>query len=221
VSGCGSNAGESPAIEPSRSQGAAVATRDSPTDPVERGLPRVVFLGDSLTAGLHLSAEQSFPAVVSERLRADGRPIELINAGVSGDTSAGGLARIDWILKQHADVVVVGLGGNDGLRGLPVEETRKNLRAIVERARATGARVLLLGMKLPPNYGVDYVRDFEALYPAIARELDVALVPFMLEGVGGHAELNLPDGLHPNEEGQKRVAENVLPYLRALLARER
>lgn len=180
--------------------------------------PLVVFLGDSLTAGLGLEADLAFPALVEDRLAAAGRPIRVLNAGVSGDTSAGGLRRVDWILKQDPDVVVVGLGANDGLRGLPLEDTERNLRAIVERVLATGARVLLLGMQIPPNYGPEYAGGFAAMYPRVASELGVPLVPFLLEGVGGDPDLNLPDGIHPNAEGQERVADNVVPYLEQVLA---
>jgi acyl-CoA thioesterase-1 len=179
--------------------------------------PRVVFLGDSLTAGLGLGEEQAFPAVVGRELAAAGRPIRVVNAGVSGDTSAGGLARLDWILRQQPDVVVVELGPNDGLRGLPLAMTEDNLRRIVERSLGAGARVLLVGMQIPPNYGADYAGAFHDLYPRLAAELDVPLVPFLLEGVGGEPDLNLPDGIHPNAEGHRRAAANVLPHLRAVL----
>jgi acyl-CoA thioesterase I len=178
----------------------------------------VVFLGDSLTAGFGLAEEEAFPARVGELLAAASEPIEVVNAGVSGDTSAGGLARIDWILRQRPDVVVVELGPNDGLRGLPLAMTEANLRAIVERSRAAGARVLLVGMQIPPNYGPDYAGAFRDLYPRLARELGVPRVPFLLAGVGGEPGLNLPDGLHPNAEGHRRVAATVLPYLREVLA---
>jgi acyl-CoA thioesterase-1 len=181
--------------------------------------PLVIFLGDSLTAGLGLEAEQAYPALLSRQLAAAGHPVRVVNAGVSGDTTAGGLARLDWLLAQKPAVVVVGLGGNDGLRGLPIEETEKNLRAIVQRCRAAGARVLLLGMKIPPNYGPDYITRFAALYPRLARELGVPLVPFLLEGVGGVPELNQGDGIHPTAAGQEKVAANVRPYLEKMIAR--
>jgi len=179
--------------------------------------PLVVFLGDSLTAGYGLSEKQAFPSLVGETLRAEGRPIRAVNAGVSGDTTAGGLRRLDWVLSQRPEVLVVGLGANDGLRGQLLEEAERNLRRIVERARDAGARVLLLGMRLPPSYGPLYSRDFDALYPRLADELDVPLVPFLLEGVAGRPELNLDDGLHPNAQGQRVLAENMLPHLRRLL----
>lgn len=177
----------------------------------------MIFLGDSLTAGYGLPADQSFPVRLGALLGALGRPVRIVNAGVSGDTTAGGLRRLDWLLGQKPDVLVVCLGGNDGLRGLSPGETESNLRRIVAGATASGARVLLLGMKLPPNYGPDYTGRFEAIYPALAREEKVALVPFLLEGVGGEDALNIADGIHPNAEGQERVARNVLPYLEEIL----
>jgi acyl-CoA thioesterase-1 len=179
--------------------------------------PLVIFLGDSLTAGLGLNEDQAYPARVGERLATRGTPIRVINAGVSGDTTAGGLARIDWLLSQHPDILVVGLGGNDGLRGLPLEATEKNLREIVRRGLAAGTQVLLLGMQIPPNYGPDYTGRFAAMYPHIAKDLNVPLVPFLLEGVGGVANLNQADGIHPTAEGQEIVANTVTPYLGKLL----
>jgi acyl-CoA thioesterase-1 len=140
-----------------------------------------------------------------------------VNAGVSGDTSAGGLRRLAWLLKQKPDVVVVELGANDGLRGQPLAGVEANLRDIVARSRAAGARVLLVGLRVPPSLGGDYARDFAAIYPRLARELDVPLVPFLLEGVAGDPDLNLPDGIHPNAEGQRRVAELMLPHLEIIV----
>lgn len=179
--------------------------------------PLVVFLGDSLTAGYGLGGEQAYPALVEKRLEEQGVPLKALNAGVSGDTTAGGLARLDWLLSQKPDVVVVGLGGNDGLRGLPLEQAERNLREIVRRSRAAGARVLLLGMQIPPNYGPEYARGFADMYPRIAKEMEVPLVPFLLEGVGGVADLNQADGIHPTAEGQEKVAELVTPYVADVL----
>ena len=179
--------------------------------------PRVVFLGDSLTAGLGVDKEQAFPALLGDLLKADGLPVSVVNAGVSGDTTAGGLARLDWLLKQKPDVLVVGLGGNDGLRGLDVTASEANLREIVTRAKAAGAGVLLLGMQMPPNYGPDYTAAFRAIYPRVAKETDTPLVPFVLEGVGGVADLNQADGIHPTVAGHRVVAGVVLPKLRELV----
>jgi acyl-CoA thioesterase-1 len=180
--------------------------------------PTVVFLGDSLTAGLGLAAEEAWPALVAEQLAARGTPIRAVNAGVSGDTSAGGLRRLAWLLRQRPDAVIVELGANDGLRGQPVAGVEANLRTIVERSRRAGARVLLVGLRVPPSLGGEYARQFADLYPRLARELDVPLVPFLLAGVAGDPTLNLPDGIHPNAEGQRRVAALVRPHLERVLA---
>ncbi len=187
------------------------------TAQAQQKLPLVVFLGDSLTAGLGLDEDEAYPAVLEHELRKEGTPIRMINAGVSGDTTAGGLSRLGWLLNQHPDLVVVALGGNDGLRGLPIEEADQNLREIIRRSQAAGTRVLLLGLKMPPNYGPDYTTRFAALYPQIAKDLKVPLVPFMLEGVGGIPRFNQYDGLHPTAEGQEIVAKTVLPYLEKVL----
>ena len=200
-------------------------TSSSPTAAIERprhaersDAPLVVFLGDSLTAGYGLPADESFPARVATLLKGEGKPIRIVNAGVSGDTTSGGLARLEWLLRQKPAVIVVSLGANDGLRGLPLETTKAHLAEIIDRAKAGGARVLLVGLKLPPSYGEEYTARFEAIYPALAREKSVRLVPFLLEGVGGDPALNLADGIHPNAEGQERLAQNVLPHLRDVIA---
>ncbi len=197
-----------------------VAPRPAPA-PVQpsstHAQPVVVFLGDSLTAGYGLEESQAYPVLVKANLEKSGHPVRVVNAGVSGDTTAGGLARLDWLLSQKPDVVVVGLGGNDGLRGLPLEAVEKNLREIVGRAQKAGARVLLLGMQMPPNYGPEYTQGFAAMYPRIAKEMNVPLVPFLLEGVGGIARLNQADGIHPTAEGQVKVASTVTPYLEEML----
>lgn len=180
--------------------------------------PLVVFLGDSLTAGFGLSEEQAFPAVVSAQLEERGIPARIVNAGISGDTTAGGVSRLDWLLTQRPEVIVVALGANDGLRGLSLAETESNLDAILRRCLEAGARVLLVGMKIPPSYGDDYARGFEAIFGRLASRHGVSLMPFLLEGVAAVPDLNQPDGIHPNAEGQRRVATNVAPYLVALLA---
>lgn len=197
---------------------AAQAPRPSPAAPAVGTPPVVVFLGDSLTAGFGLAAEEAFPAHVAAALAGRGTPIRAINAGVSGDTTAGGLRRLDWALKSRPQVVVVALGANDGLRGQPLESIEENLRAIVERARAAGAQVLLAGMLMPPNYGGEYASGFAAIFPRVAKQEGVPLVPFLLEGVAGHLELNQPDGIHPTAEGQRIVARNIEPFLAELVA---
>lgn len=179
--------------------------------------PQIVMLGDSLTAGYGLPKGDDFPSQLQKRLNDAGYAYRVVNMGVSGDTSAGGLRRLDWSLEGKVAVLVVALGGNDGLRGLPPTQMEQNLRTIVERAVQRGARVLLCGMEAPPNLGDDYTRAFHNVFPALAREKGVALVPFLLEGVAGIAELNQGDGIHPNAEGARRVADLVWRYLEPLL----
>jgi acyl-CoA thioesterase I len=179
--------------------------------------PTIVFLGDSLTAGLGLAEEEAFPTRVGEILAAVGHAVRVVNGGVSGDTTAGGLRRIDWLLRQKPVVVVVWLGANDGLRGFPVEETERNLREISLKAKAAGAKVLLCGMTVPPSYGPIYQKSFSAIFPRLARELRVAFSPFPLMDVAGKPDLNLPDGIHPNPAGQRVVAAVLAKDLVRLL----
>jgi acyl-CoA thioesterase-1 len=179
--------------------------------------PRVVVLGDSLTAGLGLSADEAYPALLQQRLDAAGLKYHIVNAGVSGDTSAGGLSRLDWALDGDVRVLIVALGGNDALRGLPVEELRHNLSAIIERAQARGIAVILAGMEAPPNFGRSYIVEFHQVYPDLARQYRVAFLPFLLEGVAGVESLNQRDGIHPTEEGARLVADNVWAVLRPVL----
>lgn len=179
----------------------------------------IVALGDSLTAGLGVGADEAYPALLEARLRREGFSYRVVNAGVSGDTSAGGLRRIDWALRLSPAVVIVALGANDGLRGQPPDALRDNLTRIIERAQAAGARVLLAGMRVPPNYGDDYARAFAGVYPAVAKATGVPLAPFLLDGVAGNPRLNQADGIHPTAEGQRRVAEVLWPYLKPLLGK--
>ncbi len=185
-----------------------------------RGSERVVVaFGDSLTAGLGVAADEAWPALVEARLRREGYPYRVVNAGVSGDTTAGGLRRVDWVLRNRPEVAVVALGANDGLRGLATDAMERNLVAIVERLRAGGARVLLAGMEVPPNYGAAYTRAFRAVFPDVARRTGSALMPFLLAGVAADPRLNLADGIHPNAAGYRAIAERVWPHLIALLTR--
>ena len=184
---------------------------------VARGDAVVVALGDSLTAGLGVAADEAFPARLEARLTTEGYAYRVVNAGVSGDTTAGGLRRVDWVLRARPGVVIVALGANDGLRGQDPRAMRANLDAIVARLLAAGARVLLVGMRLPPNYGGDYTKEFEAVFPAVARRAQIALVPFLLDGVAGVPRLNQADGIHPTAAGQQAIADHLWPYLRPLL----
>jgi acyl-CoA thioesterase I len=183
--------------------------------------PTVIFIGTSLTAGYGLSADQAYPARVAALAARDGVPINAVNAGVSGETSAGALRRVEWVLRTPAEVVVVETGANDGLRGLSVEAARENITRIVreiQRVRPQ-AMVVLVQMEAPPNLGADYTARFSAMYPAIAAETGATLIPFLLEGVAAVREFNLPDGIHPNAAGTERVAANVWQHLRPLIAR--
>jgi acyl-CoA thioesterase-1 len=179
--------------------------------------PLVIFLGNSLTAGYGLREDQAFPALWAETFRNAGHEVRLVNAGISGDTTAGGLARIDWLLRQEPDVLVLGLGANDGLRGLSLAQTRANLDEIIDRSLAAGARVLLLGMKIPPSYGADYSNAFESLFVDLAESNDVALMPFLLAEIAADPEFNQADGIHPNAAGHQRLAAAVAPYLEEIL----
>ncbi|HMJ67135.1 MAG TPA: arylesterase [Candidatus Binatia bacterium] len=180
----------------------------------------IVVLGDSLAAGYGLDPALAFPAVLQTKVDEAGWKFRVINAGVSGDTSAGGLRRLDWLLKRKIDILILELGGNDGLRGLSAAALKKNLETIIERTREKypGVQIVLAGMKMPLNLG-DYAVEFSRVYPDVAKEKNVALVPFLLEGVGGSAELNLPDRIHPTAEGQKILAGNVWTILKPILSK--
>ena len=179
----------------------------------------ILFLGDSITAGYGLDPSQAYPALIQEKIDAKGWQFKVVNAGQSGDTSAGGLSRMDWLLRSPVDVLVLELGGNDGLRGLPVETTKKNLQAIIDRTRAKypAAKIVLAGMMVPPNMGRDYGQKFEAIFRDIAKKNQAALIPFVLEGVGGVRDLNLSDSIHPSAKGQEIVAANVWKVLEPVL----
>ena len=182
---------------------------------------RIVFLGDSLTAGLGLPREQSTPSVIQERLTAAGYDYEVVNAGVSGDTSAGGLSRLDWSLDGDVEVLVIELGANDGLRGLPVSQMKRNLDEIITRAKARDITVVLAGMEAPPNYGPLYTAEFRNTFRDLADDHDVVFVPFYLDGVAGVADLNQRDGIHPNAEGARIIADNLWRALEPALDKDR
>lgn len=181
--------------------------------------PVVLFLGTSLTAGYGLDPAQAYPALLQRRMDAEGLRYRAVNAGVSGETSAGALQRVDWLLQNKVAVLVLETGANDGLRGHDPEAMRANIQAVLDRVKQQDPppRVLLAGMRTMTNYGRDYGRQFRAVFPRLAEQNNVTLLPFLLEGVAGVRSLNLPDGIHPNAEGQARVAENVWAALRPLL----
>lgn len=179
----------------------------------------VVILGDSLAAGYGVEPEQAYPSLLQEKINAAGLPFTIVDAGVSGDTTANGLGRLDWLLRRRMDVLIVELGGNDGLRGIPIATIQSNLQAIIDHARQKypGIKIVIAGMRMPANLGPDYVDAFAKLFPEIARKNRAALVPFLLEGVGGDPTLNQPDGIHPTAQGHRIVAENVWKVLKPIL----
>jgi acyl-CoA thioesterase-1 len=179
----------------------------------------IIFFGNSITAGYGLELTEAFPSRIQEKIDSLNLPYTVVNAGVSGETSAGGNSRIDWILKQPVDIFVLELGGNDGLRGIPIEETRKNLQSIIDKVKAKNpqAKIVLTGMQMPPNMGKQYTSAFKTMYPELAKKNNTLLVPFILEGVGGIPRLNQQDGIHPTAEGQRILASNVWAVLKPLL----
>lgn len=217
AAGCSGNSASretavpAPAAESTASAAPPVA--DAPVD----ARPRIVFLGDSLTAGLGLAQSEAYPTLIQQKLDAAGLKYAVVNAGVSGDTSAGGLSRLDWALEGDVKVMVVALGGNDGLRGLPAEELKRNLTTIIERAQARNIQVILAGMEAPPNFGQAYIVSFHQVYPDLAKTYGVPLIPFLLQGVAGIEGLNQRDGIHPTAEGARTVADNVWTVLRPTL----
>ena len=200
---------------------AALAVMIAPLSaPLAQGQPlRLVALGDSLTAGYGLPQEAAFPVVLERALKARGRKVEITNAGVSGDTSSGGLDRLDWSVPDGTDGVIVELGANDMLRGLDPSLTRKSIGAIVERLKARNIPVMLAGMYASRNLGPDYVQKFDSLYPDIAKKHDLVLYPFFLDGVAGERSLNLPDGLHPTARGVEIIVQRILPTVESFIGR--
>ncbi|MGB7217237.1 MAG: arylesterase [Vicinamibacterales bacterium] len=224
---CGSSTERStPAAPVARSAAPPAPPDEAAPSPTEGPAPdpsegRIVVLGDSLTAGLGLSTTaDSFPSVLQERLRAKGFKYQVVNAGVSGDTSAGGLSRLGLALDGNVRVLIVALGGNDALRGLPAEELKRNLSMIIERAQARAITVILAGMEAPPNFGQQYTAEFRSVYPALAKQYRLRLVPFLLQGVAGDQALNQRDGIHPTAAGARIVADNVWAVLEPVLNRQ-
>lgn len=206
---CGGNEG----------QPATAAGQSANTANDTAAVKSIVFFGNSLSAGYGLSPSEAFPAVIQQKIDSAGLQYKVVNAGVSGETTAGGVSRIDWILQQPVDVFVLELGGNDGLRGVPVAQTESNLQTIIDRVKAKypSAKIVLAGMQVPPNMGKDYAEAFRSVYPKLAAQNKITLVPFLLEGVGGEAKLNQADGIHPTAEGARMVAQNVWQVLQPLL----
>ena len=226
VAVCAIACGREPAAPPAKlapapvaAPAAATPVTPAPAAPVASDRPRIVFLGDSLTAGYGLEQSQAVPALIQARLKQEGYPFEVVNAGVSGDTSAGGLSRLEWSLSGDVRILVVELGANDGLRGLPVASMRRNLEAVITGAQARGVAVLLVGMEALPNYGASYTSEFRDTFPALAKAHKTALMPFYLDGVAGKPDLNIADGMHPNRAGAVIVANNLWRTLEPMLKR--
>lgn len=179
----------------------------------------ILFLGNSLTAGYKLNPNDAFPALIQKKIDALNWPFEVKNAGLSGETTSGGLRRINWLLKKPVDILIIELGGNDGLRGISTEVTEKNLQGIIDRAKAKNPdiTIILAGMQVPPNLGKDYTQSFESIYPKLAKTNNLPLIPFLLKDVAGLPKLNLPDGIHPTAEGHKIIAETVWQTLEPIL----
>jgi acyl-CoA thioesterase-1 len=175
----------------------------------------ILFFGNSLTAGYGIDPEESFAGRIQSRLDSLKKEYRVINGGLSGETTAGGLSRLDWFLEEEPYLFVLELGGNDGLRGIAISETKKNLLAIVDKVRAKypNTKIILAGMQIPPNMGKEYTEEFKAIYPAVAKEKNIELIPFLLEGVAGNPDLNLPDGIHPTPEGHRIVMETLWPFI--------
>jgi acyl-CoA thioesterase-1 len=198
----------------------AMTTADAsaPATVTNNKSPKIIAFGDSLTVGLGLTEKESYPTLLQEKLKAAGYDYEVVNAGVSGDTSAGGAGRIDWALNQpNIEILILELGANDMLRGQPVPQMKNNLREIIQKAKAKNVKVLLCGMLAPPSLGTNYVREYVTAFRDLAKEEAVAFLPFFLEGVGGVKNLNQADGIHPNAEGAKRISETVYKALTPLL----
>jgi acyl-CoA thioesterase-1 len=215
LSGCGRQSTSAPAED---QRAAPTATAPAASAPDGSNRPKIVALGDSLTAGLGLLEAQAYPSLLQEKLDQDGYSWEVVNAGVSGDTSAAGLQRLDWALQpSDVRILILELGANDGLRGLPVDEMKKNLAEIIERARARRIAVLLAGMEAPPNYGPEYASSFRQAYRDLAHDYRLTFVPFMLDKVAGVSSLNQPDGIHPNIQGTQIVADTLWTALRPMI----
>jgi len=228
----GSDGGSAPSSPPSSSspprngvgprlETDVMAQPGRPKTHVSAERPRIVAFGNSLTAGLGVAPDQSYPAHLQRTLDAAGYAYRIVNAGVSGETTAGGARRVSWVLNSKPAIVILELGGNDGLRGLSLQETKANLERIIQQLQQASVTVVLAGMKLPPNYGQDYTGGFEALYQALAKQYRLTLIPFFLDGVASSSSLNQADGIHPTGEGYRLIVERIFPTLEPLLKRNR
>ena len=206
-------------LKSGRAEENETGTGGSETGNVKAGAKTILFFGNSLTAGMGLDTEEAFPALIQEKLDSLGLDYQVVNAGLSGDTTASGLSRLGWVLENRVDILVLELGANDGLRGIALNETRKNLQAMIDRFREKypEAKIILAGMQIPPNLGPDYTSEFRDLYPELAEKNNLDLIPFLLEGVAGDPRLNQEDGIHPTAEGQEIVAGNVWEVLRTVV----
>jgi acyl-CoA thioesterase-1 len=205
--------------------GAATSSAAAPASSVTAAAPasrRILFFGNSLTAGMGLDPEQAFPSLIGQKVDSARLGYTVVNAGLSGETTAGGRSRVGWILRQPVDFFILELGANDGLRGLPLADTRRNLQAIIDtvRLKSPQAHIILAGMQMPPNLGKAYAADFSKIYPELARKNNATLIPFLLEGVAGHVELNQKDGIHPTAEGDRIIAKTVWQVLQPLLVKK-
>ncbi|MFG1492964.1 arylesterase [Halobacteriovorax sp. GFR7] len=179
--------------------------------------PKVLFLGDSLTAGYGIDPEKAYPNLVKDILKKDGIEIEVMNASISGSTSASAVSRLKWSLRGKPDVMLLALGANDGLRGIKLHSTKENLKNAIKLAKSKGVKVILAGMQIPPNYGPEYTKEFQRMFPDLKKEEGVTLLPFLLKDVAGQRQYNIDDGIHPNEEGHKIIAKTVAPFIRKAL----
>ncbi|MFC3415702.1 arylesterase [Algoriphagus hitonicola] len=198
--------------EKSTTNQAEEAAEETQTIPSDK---TILFFGNSLTAGYGIEKDDAFPGLIQQRLDSLGLDYRVINGGLSGETTAGGLNRLDWFLEDEPYIFVLELGGNDGLRGIELSETKSNLEKIIDKVRTKypSTKIILAGMQIPPNMGPEYTNEFQTIYPELAKEKNITLIPFLLEGVAGDPELNLPDGIHPTEEGHQIVFETVWPFI--------
>jgi len=193
-----------------------VKAEETQVKSVQKEKPIILFFGNSLTAGYGIEQDLAFPGLIQHRLDSLGKEYKVINGGLSGETTAGGVGRIEWFLEDEPSIFILELGGNDGLRGIKLTETKKNLEIIIDKVQSKypNTKIILAGMQIPPNMGQEYTEEFQSIYPEIAKAKNVDLIPFLLLNVGGIKELNLPDGIHPTEEGHKIVSENIWKYLK-------